>query len=65
VVSDIPSHRELAAAHPEWVRVARRAEALPGLVAALRARRPAGPPPRPPGWAEVAARLEALYGRLA
>jgi glycosyltransferase involved in cell wall biosynthesis len=65
IVSDIPSHRELAAAHPGWVRVASRAEQLPALVAELRAAPPAGPPPRPPGWPEVAARLETLYRRLA
>jgi glycosyltransferase involved in cell wall biosynthesis len=65
VLSDIPSHRELAAAHPLHVRLARRAEDLAGQLAELRAHPPAGPAPAIPSWDDVAARLEAVYSRLA
>jgi len=64
VLSDIPSHRELAAAYPGWVRLAAGPEEVRGLVAGLRALPPAGPPPRIPSWDDVAQQLEALYRSL-
>ena len=64
MLSDIPSHRELAAAHPGWVRLAGGPEEVRGLVEELRAQPPAGPPPRIPSWDDVAQQLEALYRSL-
>jgi glycosyltransferase involved in cell wall biosynthesis len=64
VLSDIPSHRELATAHPGWVRVAAGPEDVRGLVEELRDRPPAGPPPRIPSWDDVAQQLETLYRSL-
>jgi glycosyltransferase involved in cell wall biosynthesis len=65
VLSDIPSHQELASAYPQHARIARSAEELPRLVAELRAHPPAGPAPSILTWDDVAARLETLYARLA
>jgi glycosyltransferase involved in cell wall biosynthesis len=64
VLSDIPSHRELAAEHPRHVRIAGSLEELAPAVAQLRGERPGGPPPEVPTWDDVAARLEAIYRRL-
>lgn len=64
VVSDIPSHRELAAAYPGWVRVATDAESLRTQVALARRSPPAGPAPRPATWDDVAALLEPVYERV-
>ena len=64
VLSDIPSHRELAEANPGWVRLAASPEEVRGLVDELRAQPPAGPPPRIPSWDDVARQLEALYRSL-
>jgi glycosyltransferase involved in cell wall biosynthesis len=64
VLSDIPSHRELAEAHPGWVRLVGSLEEIGPALAALRAAPPAGPAPRLPTWDDVAARLEAVYARL-
>lgn len=63
VVSDIPSHRELAATHPGLVHVvsgpAAAVEALVGLHGAPR------PAPAPvPTWDDVAAALEKVYARV-
>lgn len=65
VLSDIPSHRELAFAHPRHVRLAKSLDELAPAVAALRAQPPEGPPPDVPTWADVAARLEAVYASVA
>jgi glycosyltransferase involved in cell wall biosynthesis len=65
VLSDLPSHRELAAAHPAHVRIARGPEEVPGLVSALRDAPPPAPTPAIPTWDDVAARLEAGYRGLA
>ncbi len=64
VLSDIPSHRELAGRYPEWVRLARDLEEVPSRVRELRTRRPDGPPPPVPTWDDVAARLEGVYRSL-
>jgi glycosyltransferase involved in cell wall biosynthesis len=64
VLSDIPSHRELAGRYPAWVRLARELEEVPALVRELRTRRPSGPPPPVPSWEDVAARLEGIYRSL-
>jgi glycosyltransferase involved in cell wall biosynthesis len=64
VLSDIPSHRELAAAHPRHVRLARSPAELAMRLAELRARPPAGPAPLIPGWDDIARRLEAVYGQV-
>jgi glycosyltransferase involved in cell wall biosynthesis len=64
VLSDIPSHRELAAAHPEHVRIARSLRQLPRLVAELRDAPPTAPAPALPTWDHVAQRLETVYRRL-
>jgi glycosyltransferase involved in cell wall biosynthesis len=64
VLSDIPSHRELAESHPEWVRLAGNVRDVRGLVEQVRAQPPAGPPPAVPSWADVAGQLEALYRSL-
>lgn len=61
VVSDIPSHRELAAAHPGWVHVVKAPEAVPAVLTGL-----APPHGRPavPAWTDVAEQLEAVYSSL-
>ena len=64
VLSDIPSHRELAGRYPEWVRLARDLEEVASRVRELRTRRPDGPPPPVPTWDDVAARLEGVYRSL-
>ena len=65
VLSDIPSHRELAEAHPRHVKLAGSLEELAPAVAAFRANPPGEPAPAVPTWGDVAARLEAVYERLA
>jgi glycosyltransferase involved in cell wall biosynthesis len=64
VLSDIPSHRELAARYPAWVRLARELGEVAPKVRELRTRRPDGPPPPVPTWDDVAARLEGIYRSL-
>lgn len=64
VLSDIPSHRELATRYPEWVRLARDLDEVPSRVSELRTRRPSGPPPAVPTWEDVAGRLEGIYRSL-
>jgi glycosyltransferase involved in cell wall biosynthesis len=63
VVSDLPAHRELAAAHPGWIELAREPA---GVVAALdalaQATRPA--PARVPTWRDVAEQLVEVYRRV-
>ncbi len=59
VLSDIPSHRELAAAHPAHVRIATGPADVPGAVAKLDL--PPGPPPPIPTWTDVARELESVY----
>ena len=61
LVSDIPSHRELAAAHPGWVHVIRRLADLPAALERVRRSPPSGAPPRVPAWTDVAARLASVY----
>lgn len=61
VVSDLPSHRELAAAHPAHVRVVDATEGLAPAVIELLARSPTGPEPQIPSWHDVAAQLERVY----
>jgi glycosyltransferase involved in cell wall biosynthesis len=64
VLSDIPSHRELAARYPAWVRLAREIDdVLPG-VRELRIAPPPGGPPWVPSWDDVAQRLEGVYRSL-
>jgi glycosyltransferase involved in cell wall biosynthesis len=64
VLSDIPSHRELASAYPEWVRLARELDDVLARVRELRTRRPQGPPPPVPSWGDIAQRLEGIYRSL-
>ena len=64
VLSDIPSHRELAARYPDWVRLARELEEVPRACASCARARPSGPPPPVPSWDDVAARLEGIYRSL-
>lgn len=61
VLSDIPSHRELAEAHPAFVRLAPALEAIAPAVRELLARPPAAPAPPILRWADVAERLEQVY----
>lgn len=65
VVSDIPSHAELAESHPGWVHVVGGPEEVPAVMARLRAAPPPARRAEVPGWDDVAARLVALYGQLA
>jgi glycosyltransferase involved in cell wall biosynthesis len=62
VVSDLPAHRELAAAHPAHVRLVGGLGELRAAIAALGPR----PASRPaiPTWDDVAAELVALYRSL-
>ena len=62
VLSDIPSHRELAAAYPGFVRIAAGPADVPRAVAELDG--PPGQPPAVPTWADVASKLTDLYGSL-
>jgi glycosyltransferase involved in cell wall biosynthesis len=62
VLSDIPSHRELAARHPQFVRIVGGPDAVPGAVEQLRD--PVGEAPPIPTWDEIAATLTQLYGSL-
>jgi glycosyltransferase involved in cell wall biosynthesis len=62
VLSDIPSHRELAAAHPGFVRIVSGPADVPRAVRELE--RPGGAPPAIPSWAQVASRLAQLYRSL-
>ena len=64
VLSDIPSHRELAERYPAWVRLAREIDNVVPCVRELRTSRPPGGPPPLPSWADVAQRLEGLYRSL-
>lgn len=63
VLSDIPSHRELEAAHPSFVRVVERPAEVPAALESLRERPPQGRPDVP-GWDDVAERLERIYTRV-
>ena len=63
VLSDIPSHRELEAAHPSFVRVVGGPAELPAALDSLRERPPQGRPDVP-GWGDVAERLERIYARV-
>ena len=58
VLSDIPSHRELADRYPGWIALASGADDIPQALSTLR---PGPTPPAIPGWDDVAARLEAVY----
>lgn len=61
VVSEIPSHSELRAAHPELVQIVRGPDALPAALRSLPAsRRPA----QVDSWDDVAARLLEIYREL-
>lgn len=62
VLSAIPSHRELAAAYPGFVRIAAGPADVPRAVAELDG--PLGQPPAIPTWGDVAATLTELYGSL-
>lgn len=64
VLSDIPSHRELAAAHPRFVRIAERLEELPAAARSFAHRPPQAPAPKLLDWDGVAARLEGVYARV-
>ncbi len=61
VVSDLPSHRLLAAAHPGWVHIVESPAEVPAALAGIRAE---GPRPVIPTWADVARRLEPIYRRV-
>ena len=63
VLSDIPSHRELAGRYPGHVRVVKRPAEVPDAVGAL-ARAPSADPPRVPTWDDVATELERVYDRV-
>lgn len=60
VLSDIPSHRELAEAHPRLVRVVTDAAGLGDAAASTLAGPPAQPAPIP-SWLDVAERLARAY----
>lgn len=64
VLSDIPSHRELAEAHPSLVRIVADPSELPGALEQFPSGRPRKPAPVPT-WREVAERLTAVYRRVA
>ena len=61
VLSDIPSHRELSAAYPGWVRVVNTSDEVAGALGELRRAPPARPPPAIPTSTDVARRLVELY----
>jgi glycosyltransferase involved in cell wall biosynthesis len=65
VLSDIPSHRELAGAFPAFVRIAPAIDEIAPAVRELLSRPPAGSAPPILRWADVAERLEAVYRRVA
>jgi glycosyltransferase involved in cell wall biosynthesis len=62
VVSRLPANEELAAAHPDHVRLVEGARDLAAAFAALPP--PSAPAPRIPTWDEVAARLDGQYARI-
>jgi glycosyltransferase involved in cell wall biosynthesis len=62
VLSDIPSHRELAEAHPAFVRVVSGPAGVPSAVAELSG--PLGDPPRIPTWTDVAEAMVEVYRSL-
>jgi glycosyltransferase involved in cell wall biosynthesis len=57
-----PAQRELAAAHPGWVRLAATPAEVPAALTTLSGER--GPAPEIPTWDDVAARLETVYASL-
>jgi glycosyltransferase involved in cell wall biosynthesis len=63
VASDIPSHSELAEAHPAYVRVVDGPSEVPAALATLAADPPEGTPDVPT-WRDVAAELEKVYQRV-
>ncbi|MDO8210015.1 glycosyltransferase family 4 protein [Conexibacter sp. CPCC 206217] len=65
VLSDLPSHRELAAAHPAHVRVVAERAQLADAATSFAAHPPSGPAPAIPRWDGVAQQLEAVYARVA
>jgi len=60
VISDIPSHRELAERFPDHVRVVAKAAEIGSQLELLRSRR-APPPAAVPTWDDVARALEEVY----
>lgn len=63
VASDLPSHRELAAAHPGWVEIAADPDDVERAVTAVVASSAGKPAPTIPAWAEVAEDLVGVYRR--
>ena len=63
ILSDIPSHRELAGHHPAHVRVVKRAADVPAAIRSLQ-KAPPGKPPAIPTWDDVAIELERVYMRV-
>lgn len=61
IVSDLPSHRELARAHPGWVWLVDRPESVGAAFERILATPPPATRPAIPDWGMVAGRLEALY----
>lgn len=64
VLSEIPSHRELAAAYPAFVRLAPNIDAIVPAVRELVSRPPDAPAPAVLSWGDVAERLERVYRRV-
>lgn len=61
IVSDLPSHRELAQAYPGWVWLVERAQQVGSAFEHILAAPPRAAPPAIPDWDVIASRLEALY----
>lgn len=64
VLSDIPSHRELAAAYPAHVRIVPEREQVAAAAIAFASSQPPAPAPAIPRWDGVAEQLEAVYRRV-
>ncbi len=61
LASNLPSHRELAQAHPGWLRLIDAPAAVPNAIADLRADPPTTPPPTIATWHDVASQLVEHY----
>lgn len=64
VASDLPSHRELADRWPGWMTAVGSLESAGAELSKLVDATPAGDPPTPTAWSDVAAQIERVYVEL-